>query len=62
MIVVILIVLLGVILVHRINAPKESNEEPAQCKPHQWYTVIDEEGKEHGLICINCTMVPGIED
>ncbi len=60
---VLVITLLGVLVVHTLsNILGNLKDIGAQMKPphtkHNWYTIIDETGKDLGMVCIECKKTP----
>lgn len=43
--------------VSHIHGP--ANKAPP-CSPHDWYQLVDTEGKDQGLICAECKNTPSI--
>lgn len=43
--------------VGHINGPTKA---PEQCSCHDWYQVVDTEGKDLHLICIKCSKTPAM--
>lgn len=63
LIIVFVIVLLGVLVVHKVteiidNVKDLETSTPTICKRHDWYEVQDIDGNTYGLICIVCSKQP----
>ena len=63
LLIVFMIVLLGVVVVHVLsNILGNLKDLETQQKPphtlHDWYTIVDETGKDLGMVCIECKKTP----
>jgi len=61
--IVFMILLLGIVVVHVLsNILGNLKDLETQLKPphtkHDWYTLIDETGKDLGMICMECKKTP----
>lgn len=62
LLIVFMIVLLGIVLVHVLSniltAAKDLETKKEPCKLHDWYTLVDQEGKDLGMLCMECKKTP----
>lgn len=59
LLVVLLIVLSGVLINVIYNRKDIKETKVEHCRSHDWYSIIDTEGRDLGLMCIVCNFKAG---